>query len=63
MLGMLLAYYFYPPTRHWLDGLAEIKAHWSYGYTAISSIIAGAFIDRSPALEDNILHDAKIAVQ
>ena len=41
---MLLAYYFYPPTRHWLDGLAEIKARWSYGYTAISSIIAGAVI-------------------
>ena len=44
MLGMLLAYYFYPPTRHWLDGLAEIKARWSYGYTAVSSIIAGAVI-------------------
>ena len=44
MLGLLLAYYFYPPTRHGLDGLAEIKARWSYGYTAISAIIAGAVI-------------------
>jgi hypothetical protein len=44
MLGMLLAYYFYPPMRHWLDGLAAIKQRWSYGYTAISSIIAGAVI-------------------
>ena len=44
MLAMLLAYYFYPPTRYWLDELAEIKARWSYGYTAISSIIAGAFV-------------------
>ena len=44
MLGVLLAYYFYPPTRHLLDGLAEIKVRWSYGYTAISAIIAGAVI-------------------
>jgi len=44
MLGMLLAYYFYPPMRNWLDELAEIKEHWSYGYTAVSSIIAGAII-------------------
>ena len=44
MLAVLLAYYFYPPTRIRLDELAEIKAHWSYGYTAISSIIAGALI-------------------
>lgn len=44
MLAVLLAYYFYPPTRYWLDELAEIKARWSYGYTAVSSIIAGAFV-------------------
>lgn len=25
MLGVLLAYYFYPPTRHLLDVLAELK--------------------------------------
>ncbi len=44
MLGVLLAYYFHPPMRGWLDGLAQLKARWSYGYTAISSIIAGAII-------------------
>lgn len=44
MLGLLLAYYFYPPTRHWLDQLAEIKARWSYGYSAVNAIVAGAII-------------------
>ena len=44
MLGMLLAYYFYPPTRSWLDALAEIKRRWSYGYSAIASICAGALV-------------------
>ena len=44
MLGMLLAYYFYPPTRDWLNGLAAIKARWSYGYSAVNAIIAGALI-------------------
>lgn len=44
MLAVLLAYYFYPPTRDWLNRLAEIKTRWSYGYTALSSFIAGAMI-------------------
>src|SRR5688572_28365070 len=44
MLAVLLAYYFYPPTRHWLNGLAEIKMRWGYGYTALSSFFAGAII-------------------
>jgi hypothetical protein len=44
MLGMLLAYFFYPPMRNWLNQLADVKAHWGYGYTAISAIIAGAII-------------------
>lgn len=44
MLGILLACYFYPPLRQWLDRLAEINACWSYGDTAI---IAGGVI---PAL-------------
>ncbi len=44
MLGMLLAYYFYPPTRDWLNGLAQIKARWSYGYSAVNAIVAGAII-------------------
>lgn len=44
MLAFLLAYYFYPPTRSWLDALAEIKARWSYGYSAVNAIVAGAVI-------------------
>lgn len=44
MLAMLLAYYFYPPTRNWLNALAEIKARWSYGYSAVNGIIAGAIV-------------------
>jgi len=44
MLTVLLAYYFYPPTRSWLDQLAGLKSRWSYGYTAVSSMVAGALI-------------------
>ena len=44
MLGLLLAYYFYPPTTVLLDRLAVVKADWSYGYSAVSAIIAGALI-------------------
>ena len=44
MLGLLLAYYYYPPTRDWLDRLAMLKARWGYGYSAIAAIIAGALI-------------------
>ncbi len=44
MLSMLLAYYFYPPTRGWLDALAEVKSRWSYGYSALNAIVAGALI-------------------
>lgn len=44
MLAVLLAYYFYPPTREWLDRLAVLKARWGYGYSAVASIVAGALI-------------------
>lgn len=44
MFSVLMAYYFYPPTRGWLDELALIKSRWGYGYAAINSIIAGAII-------------------
>lgn len=44
MLSMLLAYYFYPPMRGWLNGLADIKARWGYGYSAVNGILAGALI-------------------
>ena len=44
MLAALLTYYFFPPMRHWLNGLAEIKARWSYGYSALNAMVAGALI-------------------
>ena len=44
MLAVLLADYFYPPTRNWLNGLAAIKARWSYGYSGVNAIVAGAVI-------------------
>jgi hypothetical protein len=44
MLGMLLAYYFYPPMRAWMDDLAAIKQRWGYGYSALNAIVAGAFV-------------------
>jgi hypothetical protein len=44
MLTVVLAYYFYPPTRDALDGLAATKARWGYGYSAVASMIAGALI-------------------
>lgn len=44
MLGLVLAYYFHPPMRDWLNGLAAIKQRWSYGYSALASICAGALV-------------------
>jgi hypothetical protein len=44
MLGLLLAYWFYPPTAELLDRLAAVKQRWGYGYSAISAIIAGALV-------------------
>jgi hypothetical protein len=44
MLGILFAYYFFPPTTLVLDELAKVKQHWGYAYSGISAIIAGAFI-------------------
>lgn len=44
MLSILIAYFFWPPTRDWLDELAEVKARWGYGYSAINAIVAGAVI-------------------
>lgn len=44
MLGVLLAYYFYPPTRDGLDRLAEFRIRMGYGYSALNSIVAGALI-------------------
>jgi len=44
MLGLVVAYYLHPPMRDGLDGLAEIKRRWSYGYAAVASICAGALV-------------------
>jgi hypothetical protein len=44
MLGLLLAYWFYPPTTLLLNRLALVKEEWGYGYSAASAIIAGALI-------------------
>lgn len=44
MLGLLFAYYFYPPTTILLDRLADVKQRWGYGYSGVSAIIAGAMI-------------------
>lgn len=44
MLAVLLGYYFYPPTRELLNRLAELKQQWSYGYSAVAAIVAGAFV-------------------
>ncbi len=44
MLLLLLAYYYYEPTTQWLDRLAALKNKWGYGFSALASIVAGAFI-------------------
>ena len=44
MLAWVLAYFYYPPTAELLDRLAEFKQRWSYAYSGLSAIIAGAFI-------------------
>jgi hypothetical protein len=44
MLTLLLAYHFHPHTTALLNRLAAVKEHWGYGYSALSAIIAGAFI-------------------
>jgi hypothetical protein len=44
MLGLLLAYFYHPPATRALNQLAEIKQAWGYGYSALSAILAGAFI-------------------
>jgi hypothetical protein len=44
MLGLFLAYRFYPPTTALLNRLAAVKEQWGYGYSAVSAIVAGALI-------------------
>lgn len=42
MLAVALAYRFYPPTTDFLNRLAEWKARWGFGYSALTAIVAGA---------------------
>lgn len=44
MLGLFLAYHYYPPTTALLNQLADLKACWGYAYSAATAIIAGAFV-------------------
>lgn len=44
MLAMLLAYYFYPPMREVLNDAAALKERWSYAYSGLLSVLAGALI-------------------
>lgn len=44
MLGVALAYRFYPPTTDLLNQLAAWKERWGYGYSALTAIVAGAFL-------------------
>lgn len=44
MLAVVLGYYFYPPTRGWLDFMARLKAEWGFVYSAGAAVIAGALL-------------------
>lgn len=44
MLALMLAYYFYPPTRALLNDLAEVKSRWGYGYSLVAAVVAGAMV-------------------
>jgi hypothetical protein len=44
MVSLLLAYFFHPPTREWLERLAEVKIRWGYAYSALAAVIAGAAV-------------------
>lgn len=44
MLAVVLAYYHFPPMTEWLGVLAELKARWGYGYSAVAAVIAGALL-------------------
>jgi len=41
MVAVVLAYYFYEPARAWMAQLALLKQHWGYGFTFVSSAVAG----------------------
>lgn len=41
MVAVVLAYYFYEPARTWMAHLALLKQRWGYGFTFVSSAMAG----------------------
>jgi hypothetical protein len=44
MLAVVLGYYYYPPTKVWLDAMGRVKDEWGYVYSAGAAVIAGAFL-------------------
>jgi hypothetical protein len=42
--AVLLAYFFYPPAREWLESLAGLKERWGYGFAGVSGAVAGAIL-------------------
>lgn len=44
MLAILIAYYLHPPTKEFLEHMAEVKARWGVLYTVLAGIVAGALI-------------------
>lgn len=41
MVAVVMAYYFYEPARTWMAHLALLKQRWGYGFTFVSSAMAG----------------------
>lgn len=41
---VLVAYFFHPPTREFIERMAEVKARWGFGYSALAGIVAGALV-------------------
>lgn len=44
MIGTVLAYFYAPSTREIFDTLADWKSRWSYAYSSVTAIIAGAIV-------------------
>ena len=44
MIGILVAYFVHDGTKEVLQGLAEVKGGWGYGFSALMGILAGAVL-------------------
>lgn len=44
MLFIVLGYYYYPPVRHALTSVAQLKAHYGLLFSGVSAVIAGGII-------------------